>query len=244
MITATAVLGTTGVAGGRSVPRPSSPIEDHRPLAARAHQPLPPTGVAQPERAAADGAGRHDRAVARADGLLPRGDRIADRLLLRGLELRMLAAHDAIRMTTFPNCSPLASRSNAARASPSAYTLSIGGRSRPARKCSTTASSSASLPIVEPRMLHWFQNRRRTSVVTIGPDVPPHVTNRPRRPSAPSDCAHVASPTESTTTSTPRFCVLARISFPTSMPRWLIVASAPSATARASFASLPEVTVT
>ena len=45
---------------------------------------------------------------------------LADRLLLRGLELRVFAAHDAIRMTTFPNCSPLASRSNAARASSSA----------------------------------------------------------------------------------------------------------------------------
>src|SRR5215204_6304095 len=65
------------------VSRPSSPIEDHRPLARRAHQPLPPVSVAQPERAAPDGARRHDRAVARTDRLLSRGDRIADRLLLR-----------------------------------------------------------------------------------------------------------------------------------------------------------------
>ena len=33
------------------------------------------------------------------------------------------------------------------------------------------------------------------TVVNIGPDVPPHVTIRPARPSAPSDVAHVASPT-------------------------------------------------
>src|SRR5829696_1840592 len=95
------------------VSRPASPIEDHRPLAGRAHQPLPAPSVAQPERSAPDGARRHDRAVARAHWLLPRGHRIADRLLLSGLELRVLAAHDAIRMTSFPNCSPLASRSNA-----------------------------------------------------------------------------------------------------------------------------------
>ena len=55
--------------------------------------------------------------------------------------------------------------------------------------------------------VHWFQNRRRTSVSTIGPDVAPHVTSRPRLPSAPSDCAQVAAPTLSTTTSTPRFPV-------------------------------------
>src|SRR5215203_5082974 len=99
------------------IARPSPPIEDHRPPAPRAHQPFPPARVAQPERPAPDGARRHDRAVTRTYGLLPRRHRVADRLLLGGLELRVLAAHDAIRTTSFPNCSPLAIRSNAARAS-------------------------------------------------------------------------------------------------------------------------------
>ena len=48
--------------------------------------------------------------------------------------------------------------------------------------------------MVEPMIVHWFQNSRRTSVSTSGPDVPPQVTSRPRFPSAPSDAAHVASP--------------------------------------------------
>ena len=90
----------------------------------------------------------------------------------------------------------------------------------------------------------------RPLVPEQAPDVGRH--HRARRaaarhqPSAPPERAERLGPrrlpTMSTTTSTPRFCVRARISFPTSTPRWLSVSSAPSATARSSFASLPEVT--
>src|SRR4051812_26057962 len=109
MITANEVLGTTHMARtrtgfGASVPRSSPPIEQHRALALRAHQPLPPARITEPERAATDGPRRHGRAVARAQGLLACRDGVADRLLLRGLELRVLAAHDAILTTSFPNC--------------------------------------------------------------------------------------------------------------------------------------------
>src|SRR5688500_2356305 len=95
------------------VPRPPPPIEDHRPLARRAHQPLAAPSVAEAECSTPDRARGHRRAVARADRSLAGRHGVADRLLLRGLELRLLAAHDAIRSTSFPNCWPLSIRSNA-----------------------------------------------------------------------------------------------------------------------------------
>ena len=60
----------------------------------------------------------------------------------------------ATRMTTLPNCSPLASRSKAARPFSMSHTESTGGSSRPAASCSATILNSASFPMVEPRMVH------------------------------------------------------------------------------------------
>ena len=54
----------------------------------------------------------------------------------------------------------------------------------------------------------------------------------------------MASPTQSITTSTPRFPVRARISLATSCVWWLSTTSAPNTRARSSFASLPDVTHT
>ncbi len=104
------------------------------------------------------------------------------------------------RMTTLPKWSPEANRRNAARPSAIGNVESIGTRSRPEPSSRTIASNSWSFPIVEPITVHWFQNSLRASVSSAGPDVAPHVTRRPPRPSAPSERAHVACPTLSSTT--------------------------------------------
>ena len=62
-------------------------------------------------------------------------------------------------------------------------------------------------------MFHWYQKSRLTSTSTLGPVVAPQVTRRPRRASIRSDRSHVAAPTFSTITSTPRFPVSARTSY-------------------------------
>ena len=121
-------------------------------------------------------------------------------------------------------------------------TESTSGVSRPAR---TRSAIGVELGVVAHRRahdVHWFQNSRRTSVCTIGPDVAPHVTSRPRLPSASSDCAHVASPTVSiddidAALAGARADLLADI-----RRAWLIRFSAPSPRARASFSSLRDVT--
>ena len=89
-------------------------------------------------------------------------------------------------------------------------------REPPRDKLAYHGVNSASSPFVDPISVHWFQNNRRTSVSTIAPLVPPHVTRRPPRPSATSKCFHVAEPTQSSTTVTPRLFVRARTSRPTS----------------------------
>src|SRR5438552_653540 len=106
------------------VPRPPLHVEDHAPATRGADQPFPLSSVAEPERAAADAARGHDCGVARTgDGLSAR-ERVADRPLLTGFEPRRVAGHDT-RTTTLPNCSPLSSRSKAARPSAKGNTLSI-----------------------------------------------------------------------------------------------------------------------
>ena len=104
----------------------------------------------------------------------------------------------------------------------------------------TTSAYSAAFPIVEPMIVYWFQNRRRISIDTRGPDVAPQVTSRPPFARQRNDSSHVASPTFSITTSTPRFAVSARISAATLWVVWLIVTSAPRSRARASFSSEDE----
>src|SRR5437899_10234041 len=139
--------------------RPALDVEDDAAPARSANQPLALPRVAEPERSAADAPDGHLGCVARTGRRLPFGVRLANRPLFGGLVSGVLLGHD-ICTTTLPNCSPLASRSNARRPSSSENTLSTGGMSRPARSSFTTASNSASLPIVEPRSDHWFQNRR------------------------------------------------------------------------------------
>src|SRR5205085_3173301 len=131
------------------------------------------------------------------------------------------AADPRTSTSTLPSCSPRASRSNAVRASASGYTRSTRGRSAPLESTRTTAAYSVALPSVEPRIVYWFQNRRRTSVTTRGPVVAPHVTRRPPLARQRSESSHVASPTFSTTTSTPRRAVSARTSWTTDCVRWL-----------------------
>ncbi len=72
----------------------------------------------------------------------------------------------------------------------------------------------------------------------------PQVTSRPRGASARRLFSHVASPTESSTTFTPRPPRSRRSSFGTSSDAWFSVTSAPSARARSSLASLDDVTIT
>src|SRR5688572_10468436 len=190
-----------------SVPRAPLEVEQHAPMALRTEQPFALSRVSQPEAAPTDRALVHPDLAPRTVGVPVLRVRLAHRALLRGLELcalshwwpRRSAAHASlIRTTTFPNCSPLASRAKASRAFASGWTESTTGASRPAASSATTASNSASFPIVEPRIDHWCQKSFRTSMLSAGPDVPPQVTSRPPRVSAPSDCAHVASPIEST----------------------------------------------
>ena len=59
-----------------------------------------------------------------------------------------------IRTTILPNCSPLAIRSNAARPFSRSKTESTCGRSFPPVSSPATAVNSASLPIVEPMIVH------------------------------------------------------------------------------------------
>jgi hypothetical protein len=63
---------------------------------------------------------------------------------------------------------------------------------------------------VEPRIESCFQKMSRISSSGFGPLVAPHVTIRPSFAAAASDERHVAAPTESTTTSTPRLFVISR----------------------------------
>src|SRR5690606_18929396 len=109
--------------------------------------------------------------------------------------------HDVTSRTSLPNCVPAASRRKAAAPSASGITASTTGRNAGSAASRAASANSAALPIVEPSSDHWYQKSLRTSVVTIGPDVPPHVTSRPPRPSERSDACQVASPTLSTTTS-------------------------------------------
>src|SRR5215204_567051 len=156
-----------GVGGKDTLgPRPSLQVEDDAAAALRADEPLAAARVTEAEGAAPDRADGHRRAAARAGRPAPGREGFADGTLLLRLVLRVAgtrvraaarlsrAGHGATRSTTFPKCSPDASRWYAWRPSSIGHTESTVGRRRPARSAAVTASSSASLPIVEPMMLH------------------------------------------------------------------------------------------
>ena len=78
------------------------------------------------------------------------------------------------------------------------------GLSCPAKKNRAARSSSPLVPMYDPSTDNCFANKARRSMPTWGPVVAPHVTRRPPRASERMLFAHVASPTCSMTTSTPR----------------------------------------
>src|SRR6059058_5908061 len=144
-------------------------IEDRAATTFAADQPVALPCVTQAEGSASDFAASHGNTAARADRHFPRGKLLANLSQLQRGVLRATLGHQSgIRTTIFPNCWPLASRSNACLPWEMSNTESTSGVRRPARNSLVTASNSESLPIVEPIMSHWFQNSRRTSICTIG----------------------------------------------------------------------------
>ena len=87
-----------------------------------------------------------------------------------------------------------------------------------------------------------FHQNRWSWAGGFGPDVAPQTTTRPAGRTAARDRAQVASPTVSTTTSTP--LPVASFTAATTSPSWWLTArSAPHSRAASSFASLPDVTI-
>ena len=114
-------------------------------------EPLTLAMIAKPERSAANLAVRHADGAAGAHGGLASHRRVAQcPLLVRGKPGGL--AHS--RITTFPNCAPVSSRSNACRPSSSDQTESTGGCSAPVRNSAVIAANSASLPMVDPMIVH------------------------------------------------------------------------------------------
>ena len=109
--------------------------------------------------------------------------------------------------TILPFWRPASMSAYAAGACESGKTLSTRGLSRPAATARSSARNSRSFAIVDPRIESCFQNRRRISSLGLGPEVAPQVTMRPPLAAALSELIQVASPTVSTTTSTPRLSV-------------------------------------
>src|SRR6185503_13564004 len=153
-------LGTRS--GLSSISGPALLIEDYTAPALRTDQPFAAAGVAKPERPTTDRSHRHHGTVARALGLFARHLSVAEGALLVGRVVGRAGAHPAAGVpvfgatwiTIFPNWSPRDNRSNAAGDSDRGNTRSTGGTRRPARSWRTTASYSASLPIVEPMIVH------------------------------------------------------------------------------------------
>src|SRR5687767_5798842 len=99
----------------KSCARTPFTIEDDASAAGRTEQPLPAPGIPEPERTPADVTDGQQRPVPRTGRTLSRGESLANGALLLGLIRRVLDHCYPIAMTTFPNCSPEARRSNAAR---------------------------------------------------------------------------------------------------------------------------------
>ncbi len=87
-----------------------------------------------------------------------------------------------------------------------------------------------------------FHQNRWSAAGGFGPEVAPQTTMRPAGRAAASVRAHVASPTDSTTTCTP-FPVASLTAATTSPSWWLTATSAPHVRAASSFSSLPDVTI-
>ena len=98
--------------------------------------------------------------------------------------------------------------------------------------------------MVEPRTLSWRQKTWRRFSLGSCPAVAPQTTIRPPRAQATTDFSNVAAPTWSTTMSAPRRPVSFFTSATMSAVAWLMVSSAPSARAAASFASVDAVAIT
>ncbi len=115
-------------------------------------------------------------------------------------------------------------------------------RARPERTSSYAPRKSWCVPIVEPSTVSCFHQKRWSCAGGFGPLVAPQTTIRPAGRTAASDRAQVASPTVSTTTSTP--APVASLTAATTSPSaWSTVTSAPHSRAIASFSALLEVTI-
>ncbi len=99
---------------------------------------------------------------------------------------------------------------------------SITGFSCPAKKKRAARSSSPLVPMYEPRIESCLENSALRLSAPLAPVVAPQVTSRPPRASARTLLAHVASPTCSMTTSTPRLFVSRLISSAMSCRWWSI----------------------
>ena len=81
--------------------------------------------------------------------------------------------------------------------------MSTCTRARPLRTSSYAPRKSSRVPIVEPKTVSCFHQNRCSAAGGFGPLVAPQTATRPAGATAASDRAQVASPTVSTTTSTP-----------------------------------------
>src|SRR6478736_5167776 len=111
--------------------------------------------------------------------------------------------HVVTSMASLPAWAPEWRRRKASMARSSGTTVSITGRRSPCCASAATARYSERLPIVDPRIDHWCQKRRRRSNEAAGPLVAAQLTTRPPRARERSDRSQVASPTLSTTTRHP-----------------------------------------
>src|SRR5579883_332577 len=146
--------------------------------------------------------------------------------------------------TSLPNCSRRSRTSWARRTSRRGKTSWTTGRRRPRSTNRRTWKRVPLLPMNVPRMRSFRLNTYRRSVSALYPLVLPQVTSRPPRARTRMLVSHVAWPTCSTTTSTPRLAVRRRTSSSTDWVLWLRVSSAPRARARSSFQSSPATAIT
>src|SRR6478736_2691896 len=152
--------------------------------------------------------------------------------------------HVVTSMASLPAWAPEWRRRKASMARSSGTTVSITGRRSPCCASAATARYSERLPIVDPRIDHWCQKRRRRSNEAAGPLVAPQLTTRPPRARERSDRSQVASPTLSTTTWHPFRPVSRFTSATTSAVEWSSTSSAPSRRARASLSAVELVAMT
>src|SRR5262249_4650410 len=90
----------------------------------------------------------------------------------------VLKRHQIVR-TILPSCSPVSSRSCAARISSSGSTESTTGSARPLVTSSRAPAKSSPVPIVEPRIVSCFHQIRCSAAGGFGPLAAPHTVIRP-----------------------------------------------------------------